>query len=356
MTTDFPGGNGIVSYLPDGAVLLDRDKRDSVGDRWYWSVRMRSDRSGVVRVGLARPGILGRFGPWVRRGTREAWLSTTPIPDGSFDLPIEPGEVVEVSAAAPYGPKQLRRFIGKTRQASGVSWTDLTKSEDGRPVPLAVANHHARPTRTVLLTARHHACEGAGSFVLEGAVARFLEMRREGRGEALTTELIAAPIVDIDGVWRGDPGKARRPWDHNRDYQSRSRYRAVAALRTLIGSTHRPLFALDLHTPGLRGVLEERPYIVASGHEQDTRQARDLVTEAEAVDAQLLVFDEEWNDPASTGQRCCAAWLRSLRRTRLALTIEYPNAVDRGTPVTPECARRFGAVMIQGLTTLAARL
>jgi len=188
--------------------------------------------------------------------------------------------------------------------------------------------------------------------VLEGAVNEFIEMRRAHHPRALTTELLAIPVIDVDGVHQGDQGKARRPWDHNRDYHAaRSRYLAVTALRIMIESADLPLYALDLHTPGIRGEIEEKPYIVASGGD-DTASAEALIDALDETRTELLIFDQDWNTPTSAGQRCCAAWLRSVARTRIALTVEYPNAVNRGRPVTPTEARRYGAGLIRSLLRL----
>lgn len=167
------------------------------------------------------------------------------------------------------------------------------------------------------------------------------------------------PMMDVDGVHEGDQGKARIPWDHNRDYGPTSRYRAVSALRTMVARECRAIYALDLHTPGLRGDIEEQPYVVASADTGDVEAATELLKRLNAVDvsqargiSRLLVFDQEWNLASSSGQRCCAAWLRSLPVTRLATTIEYPNAVDRGRPISPADARDFGAGLVRSLLTM----
>lgn len=149
------------------------------------------------------------------------------------------------------------------------------------------------------------------------------------------------------------------PWDHNRDYGATSRYRAVSALRAMMVSEHRAIYALDLHTPGLRGDIEEQPYVVASADKDDAEAAAELLKRLNAADtsrarggSSLLLFEQGWNSSSSSGQRCCAAWLRSLPMTRLATIIEYPNAVDRGLPVSRADARGFGANLLRALLTM----
>ena len=54
--------------------------------------------------------------------------------------------------------------------------------------------------RTLLLTARHHACESTGSYVLEGVLDTLL------REPIPNTRVICVPFVDYDGVIDGDQG------------------------------------------------------------------------------------------------------------------------------------------------------
>jgi hypothetical protein len=384
--TAFATGGGVVKNIDENTILLDRDLRDSTGDRWYWHVRLRSPTTTTVRVQMARPGILGRFGPATSAGAHErtagsptcsevvdrVWQTLDTVsevvdyswpgrdgaaPDGHFDVGLRGGQPTLLCATIPYGPRELHCF--RRRLGDHASWHSLAHSEAGRVVPLVrVPGSAAR--RILVLTARHHACEAMASYVLEGAVLEFLDLRKNGHLVARSTELVALPMMDIDGVCAGDQGKARVPWDHNRDYGSGCRYRSVEALRSLMQWEDRLTFALDLHTPGLRGRAEERPYIVASGDPGDIDDAYQLLAGLESVNASavhcdppgILVFDGAWNSAHSSSARCCAAWLRSRPSTRIALTIEYPNAVDRGTPVFPCDARRFGGHLLRSLLAL----
>jgi hypothetical protein len=203
-----------------------------------------------------------------------------------------------------------------------------------------------RPTAPTLLvlTARHHASEAVASYVFEGVVQTLLQAHREGLH--LDLGLLAVPAMDIDGVAAGDQGKNRTPHDHNRDYGPSSRYASVRALRTMLALETRPIIGLDLHTPGLSGPVEEIPYVVTSAESSDHRHASSLAGLLASDGTETLVFDEEWNQPAGTGPRGCAAWIRSLPSTRFASTIEYPNAAVRGEPVTVDGARAFGGRLI----------
>lgn len=290
---------------------------------------------------MARPGLLGWYGPAVSYGGPCEWLRPTPRVSDSFSLTASRGvTALNLCATIPYGPRELwafRRRLG-TRVAGG----RLTIGERGRSVPLLVTRT-AAPS-VMVLTARHHACEAMASFVLEGAIEQLLRATATDQPAARRYDLFAVPFIDVDGVWAGDQGKARRPWDHNRDYGGDgSRYRAVAALRAALAVEERPMVGLDFHTPGLCGPLEERPYIVASGDAGGREAAARLLVSASRTsattdcrEAAVVLFDDPWNSVNGSGERCFAAWLRSRPNTHDAFTVEYPNAVSAGQPVYPD--------------------
>jgi hypothetical protein len=342
--SQFPTGNGAITA--SGRTLrLDRDLRDSTGDRWYWHIRLRARTAGAaVEVRTVRPALLGRFGPAVSvDDAAYEWMASGEHSDLGFTLGIPAGRTLRVCATLPYGLVELERF--RRTGPPQLAWSVLTTSEWGRPVTM-VRTGDSSCSRLVVLTARHHACEAVASYVLEGAATRLVDLHADSRYRDVA--LLAIPMMDVDGVAAGDQGKGRSPHDHNRDYGPTSRYASVRALRRLLESETRTIVGLDLHTPGLRGELEERPYVVASGDPSDVQLAEALASRIAATRTDLLIFDEPWNDATNPGPRCCAAWVRGLPRTRLAHTIEYPNAVDRDLPVTPERARAFGATLIGG--------
>ncbi len=78
----------------------------------------------------------------------------------------------------------------------------------GSPVPYITLGEGSK---SVILTARHHACESTGNYVLEGMLEELL------RHPLPDTTVFCVPFVDYDGVIRGDQGKSREPHDHNRD-------------------------------------------------------------------------------------------------------------------------------------------
>jgi Zinc carboxypeptidase len=324
--------------------------RDSVGNRWYWHVRLQGH--GPVLVHLERPGLLGGYGPAISvdGGQSYEWAQSSYGERRCFTLRLEPARDTRICATLPYGPSELRAFLGALGQA--VVTGSLCRSEGGRPVALLRVPAAGRARHRLLLTARHHACETVGSWVLEGVLRAVLDQRAAGRGWATMCDVIAIPFVDIDGVVRGDQGKGRTPHDHNRDYWSSGRYASVHAIRRAKLLDELPTVALDFHTPGLIGPLEERPLLVASGDRHDVEVVGDFAAEiggGRAEAPEVMVFDEAWNSTRTEGQRCFAAWARSHPAVALATSVEYPNATVRGLPVSPSAARDFGRRIVAAL-------
>jgi len=343
-------GNGIVGR-GEGWLSLDRDLRDSDGDRWYWHVRL-TDADGPVEVRMARPGLIGGFGPAISRdgGAHYSWLADRYAVRDRFIVDVGRGEDVLISATLPYGRSDLHRFLDEAGE--GMERTTAVLSEAGRPVPFLRLPAAGRLRSRLVLTARHHACEAIGSLVLEGVVLGMLDLRRNGVEWAAHTEVAAYPIVDVDGAESGDQGKARRPHDHNRDYGHVNRYAAVRAIRAVPLFDDAPVVVLDLHTPGLIGPLEERPFLVASGDAGDEEVVSSFaagIGGGPQADPAVMVFDEPWNSISGEGARCFAAWARNHPTVRLATSVEYPNAVVRGMPVSRGTAVRFGRRLADAL-------
>lgn len=141
----FPTGNGVVD-AGDGTVdvMLDRDLRDSIGGRWYWHVELEAARDRPVRVGMARPGLLGRYGPAVSAGgSAYRWLCGEPdAGEEGFVLDLPAGVPVRVCATLPYGPDDVRRFRDRTRHQ--LRWDVLTSSDGAGPSPCCGAARTGR--------------------------------------------------------------------------------------------------------------------------------------------------------------------------------------------------------------------
>lgn len=345
--TAFPTGNGLI-YNVGTVTAVRPDLRDSTGDRWYWHVRLPSRAGAVFRLG--KSSALGRFGPAVSDdGIEYRWLCSEPR--AHEDLTVEvPAGVAYACATIPYGLAQLGRFLDECR-SRGAAVGPIGTSSGGIPVPAAVIGPLDAKVVLVVL-GRLHACEAVASHVVEGIVDRFCETPPPGAG------LVCVPAVDVEGLARGDQGKGRQPHDHNRDFGDATRLPETAAVRRLVGGIGPSIVAVDVHTPGLVGPLEEVPYLVSCGAAEEHDEIAHLAAELSAAldrrtsPVQILDFDGAWNTGVEAPLRSFSGWVRSRPSARLAFTVEYPNAVDSDEAVTQTTAHRFGSALVDTLAAL----
>jgi len=115
---------------------------------------------------------------------------------------------------------------------------------------------------TVILTARHHACESTGSYVLEGVLEELIKAPIEN------THVFAVPFVDFDGVIDGDQGKGRIPHDHNRDYTESPIYPEGAQIMKY-ADRYGCQLGFDLHSPWHKGGNNDNIFIVRNSIEKE---------------------------------------------------------------------------------------
>jgi hypothetical protein len=118
-----------------------------------------------------------------------------------YDLSLDPG-VTELSLYPGYNVERCTRFVHSLEQA-GIAVSEYGRSRDDRPlwrVHLPSPGPQAHP---LLVQARDHAYETAGSYAVDGAiswltgedpVARYLRQR---------FDITVLPMTNPDGVYRG---------------------------------------------------------------------------------------------------------------------------------------------------------
>lgn len=287
----YPGANAAAVRFDGDRLRLAQDVRDS-GSEWtfYWNVGVESDADLELTVVLDDE-LVGRFGPVVSHDRRSwDWLGHEHTPDRrTFTYRFEAGERAYFAFSFPYLLADLEAFWDEVGDHPGATRERLTISPDGRAVPLlrlgdhdAVDNADAADVATladtaaidvaaaaadehVVLAARHHACESPASYALEGTVRALLSRSADLAGRCVHV----VPIVDVDGVQRGDQGKYRVPHDHNRDYAAgnailddvRPIYPETAAIQELVSGLDGDLaLALDLHSPWKWGDPYDEPF------------------------------------------------------------------------------------------------
>jgi len=216
----------------------------------YWSGSPRN----------LRPVARRRGGDWERLG------HGTPVgrPDGRTDVAWEvsrPGPALDVAFCYPYGRPELESLLGRAR---GRLQADVIGvSQGGRPLVRISNGFGVRGSRApgIYLSARQHAGETPGSWVLEGAL--------EGLAAAGDRAPLvwAVPLADIDSIEEGAYGKDRYPCDLNRAWTApmmRHEAQVIAQDVNRWRERCRPVLALDFHAQG--GASATGLYFIPSDH------------------------------------------------------------------------------------------
>ena len=355
--TAFPGGNAIVEAVDGDEIRLRQDLRDTAGDWFYWQFRVRGAAGRTLTFRFTKGNVIGVLGPAVSLdgGATWAWLGKEAVDGTSFRYAFPPGSgEVRFCVSIPYLEKDLRAFLDRHRGGAFLKEETLCASKKGRPVErLRAGRLDGTPAHRVLLTARHHACEMIASYVLEGVLEQVLADDEDGRRLRETTEICAIPFVDKDGVEDGDPGKNRRPRDHNRDYDGESLHPSTRALRDWVPgwADGKLRAAIDLHCPTLRGKHNETIYFVGDSDEAGWTTLESFSQTLEKIQTgplpyrakDNLPFGQGWNTAQNYKQGLSfKGWAKGLPGVRLATTLEisYANAI--GVAVTADYARAFG--------------
>ena len=260
--SSFTGGNIEITGTSGDDIFVRNQIRDTMEDWFYWALCVEGAQGRTLTFHFDKKWI-GYYGPAVSHDlNRWHWLGATDSSGArdSFSYTFAPEESrVYFAHDMLYHPARFESFC----KERGLKPEVLCLSRGKRPVPFLSLGDGEE---TILLTARHHACEATGNYVLEGVVEELLERRLSG------LRVVVVPFVDYDGVVRGDQGKSRAPWDHNRDYDPsrEALYPTVGAIREIAGR-ERIRYAFDFHSPWHLGGENDRVFIplkhAASGKE-----------------------------------------------------------------------------------------
>jgi hypothetical protein len=276
LDTDFPGGNGLLIDAvagPPPTVRFAAEARNCPQAMWF-HFRLSGIDGEEVRLVLANPEqTLG--GPdWSRNHpvfrTRDArWQRTgNPSPvhtaagrtEWAWTVPC-PGGRVELAHCYPYQPADLEATLAELscpwiRETIGVTM-------QGRWLPALYSERPDGSKPVVLLTARHHAGETPGGWVLDGLL-RAVDADAHLRERVAWT---AVPMVDLDDVVEGSYGKDPHPHDCNRAYGVICRPEVAAVMSECYRlKPHGLALLCDLHAPSHR---ERRSYVPIRGWSKD---------------------------------------------------------------------------------------
>ncbi|MDD6981353.1 MAG: hypothetical protein PUJ21_06410 [Clostridia bacterium] len=337
---DFTGGNIVVKEQVGSTVVLDNELRDTVGDWFYWAFCIEGAQGATLTFRFPE-NRLGYSGPAVSHDLKEwHWLGAGE--ENSFTYRFAEDETkVYFAHHLLYHPDRFFAFA----QENALAVSELCKSRRGRSVPCV---HLGDGDRSIILTARHHACESTGDYVLEGVLKELTA------APIAHTHILAVPFVDYDGVVDGDQGKGRAPHDHNRDYDPDSTplYPEVAAIRTY--AAHNGChYGFDFHSPWHKGGENDRVFIVRNSIEKQARFDRFSALLERALTPNAMHYSSAddrlpmtgWNQPKPT----FGYSMMDRPECDLAFTLESTYFGTAENPVTCERLVALGVCFAKAL-------
>lgn len=250
ISQDMIGGNINVHDIVENAdgtytVTVSNQLRTTTQDWFYWAFKVEGAQGKKVTFQFSQGNRVGYYGAAVSHDL-ETWDWTNTKSGEGFTYTFGEDETtVYFAHSMLYHPE---RFYDVADELDLTVQT-LCTSEGGNAVPYV---KFGTGDKGIVLTARHHACESTGSYVLEGVLKQLATS--DYIKENYTVMVV--PFVDFDGVLAGDQGKNRAPHDHNRDYTGEfgdtdsSIYASVRAIRAYVENpANNVVQAYDSHSP-----------------------------------------------------------------------------------------------------------
>lgn len=290
--SDFIGGNIKVIKQIKNDVYLENEIRDSGEDWFYWSFCVESAGGMEINFHMLDNRV-GYWGPAVSHDLENwHWLDKADGESFTYKFANDENKVYFAHHML-YHPD---RFLKLTEELS-LPITELCKSRKGRSVPAVI---FGCGSQSIILTARHHACESTGSYVLEGVIREFSE------NPVSDAKILCVPFVDFDGVVDGDQGKARKPHDHNRDYLAEnSIYPETSAIQEY-ANKNGCNYGFDFHSPWHKSGENDNIFLVRKSVEKlDRIELFSKIFEQEITENSMKYFSKNdyppitgWNQPS----------------------------------------------------------
>lgn len=322
---NFIGGNIKVVKQEKGDVYVENELRDTDHDWFYWAFCVEGAEGKEITFHFDKLRI-GYFGPAVSHDLKTwKWLNQK---DGeSFTYTFQKGEnKVYFAHSMLYHPDRFFAFCKR----NGLQTEELCLSSKGRSVPCLTLGSGKKK---IFLTARHHACESTGNYVLEGVLESLL------KNPIPDTTVFCVPFTDYDGVIDGDQGKDRAPHDHNRDYIDESIYPTVKKIKEYAGEEG-CLYAFDFHSPWHYGGINDVEFIVQNNFDKlDKLNAFGEFFEKEITETSFRYFHKndlpfmvDWNQPSPN----CGAYMTHKKGNEIAFSLETPYFGTQDNQVTQD--------------------
>lgn len=270
-------------------IYLENELRDTAGDWFYWAFCVEDAGGQEVTFHFPQENRLGYWGAAVSHDLKE-WHWSEQCDDSSFIYRFGENEnKVYFAHNMLYHPDRFYEFAKR----NNLQVSELCKSQKGRIVPCI---GFGEGKTSVILTARHHACESTGNYVLEGVLEELI------RHSLPDVKVFCVPFVDFDGVVAGDQGKNRAPLDHYMDYnpETAAHYPEVAAIRRY-AAENGCTCGFDFHSPWHKGGENDTVFIVQTSAEELNKFLLFGNELKAAITPQSVQYDGETDYPPMTG-------------------------------------------------------
>ncbi len=192
----------------------------------------------------------GINGTWERVDEQSIVYSEHPY---TFRFEVSPvNDICFVAFCYPYLFSDWAAFL-ETLPKEYITRKQIGTTKAGRPFyRYIIKSPHSDPKRYISVTARQHAGEVSGSYVMEGLVRRLTDGSSEMESLLEKSFFCVVPFMDSDCVEEGKYGKDQSPVDYNRDWRWRPYQPEITAMQAeleRLGQDSDLLWAFDLHAP-----------------------------------------------------------------------------------------------------------
>jgi len=336
---NFIGGNITVSGQDGSTVYIENQLRDTAEDWFYWAFCVEGAAGEELTFRMQKYR-LGYWGPAISYD-RINWHWLGERNGDSFSYKFAENEnKVYFAHSMLYHPDRFLRLC----EELSLPVSELCISRKGRSVPLLTFGDGKR---NLILTARHHACESTGSYVLEGV------LRELSQNLPDSLRVFCVPFVDYDGVIDGDQGKARAPHDHNRDYLGgKSLYPETAAIQRF-ADAYGCHYGFDFHSPWHCSGENDHVFLVRNSKIKEDRIERfSRILSGETLPTSMQYFTENdhppmtgWNQPSSN----FSFTMMHRPECDLAVTLETCYFGTQSDPVSPGKLTELGRCFARSL-------
>lgn len=336
---NFVGGNISVKKHDGNTFILENELRDTAQDWFYWAFCIEGAQGRELTFKF-QDYRLGYYGPAVSCDlVNWHWLDS--VDENSFTYSFsEKEDKVYFAHSMLYHPDRFLKFAKK----HNLSVNELCKGYKGSSVPCV---SFGEGKTSVILTARHHACESTGSYVLEGVLEELINNPIED------FKVFCVPFVDYEGVIRGDQGKGRVPYDHNRGYDEAcdSVYPECNAIKKY-AEKNGCCFGFDFHSPWHISNENDTVFIVQNSIEKANEFNRFGIILEKSITSDSLKYEHKndypfgvgWNKNVSGKQfgKQFANYMGKRKENKLSFTLETAYFGTPQNKVTEEKLLNLG--------------